>query len=215
MLGRSWPPERPIFRWIRAKLGVERRKGVTTLREHGAIVSAETLGRPRRAPPPAWHPVHQACVMRVMRDARTPLVVTPMQAVSAGPATCPEVGSCRSPRRRASDVPHAQANNDVGGDEGVRGRSEPAIRSVWQYIPFSTVTDEQPVARQLDHLFTWSPVLRSTLTRTAARREGRLLLCAPPTGSAGRFAIRGGLPNGSDVVVIRILAWPALALGVD
>jgi hypothetical protein len=151
----------------------------------------------------------------IRRDARTPLVVTPMQAVSAGPATCPEVGSCRSPRRRASDVPHAQANNDVGGDEGVRGRSEPAIRSVWQYIPFSTVTDEQPVARQLDHLFTWSPVLRSTLTRTAARREGRLLLCAPPTGSAGRFAIRGGLPNGSDVVVIRILARPALALGVD
>ena len=98
---------------------------------------------------------------------------------------------------------------------GAGGRSEPAIRSVWQYIPFSTVTDEQPVARQLDHLFTWSPVLRSTLTRTAARREGRLLLCAPPTGSAGRFAIRGGLPNGSDVVVIRILARPALALGVD
>ena len=157
----------------------------------------------------SWHFVHQAC------DTRTPLVVTPTQAVSAGPATCPEVGSCRSPRRRASDVPHAQANNDVGGDEGVRGRSEPAIWSVWQYIPFSTVTDEQPVARQLDHLFTWSPVLRSTLTRTAARREGRLLLCAPPTGSAGRFAIRGGLPNGSDVVVIRILARPALALGVD
>jgi hypothetical protein len=27
------------------------------LREHGAIVSAETLGRPRRTPPPAWHPM--------------------------------------------------------------------------------------------------------------------------------------------------------------
>ena len=27
----------------------------------------------------------------IRRDARTPLVVTPMQAVSAGPETCPEV----------------------------------------------------------------------------------------------------------------------------
>jgi hypothetical protein len=31
------------------------------LREHGAIVSAATLGRPCRASSPAWHPVHQAC----------------------------------------------------------------------------------------------------------------------------------------------------------
>ena len=30
------------------------------LREHGAIVSAARLGRPRRTPPPAWHLVHYA-----------------------------------------------------------------------------------------------------------------------------------------------------------
>ncbi len=77
-------------------------------------MSAATLERPRLASSPPG-------TLCIRRDARTPLAVTPMQAVSAGPATCPEVGSCRSPRRRASDVPHAQANNDVGGDEGVRG----------------------------------------------------------------------------------------------
>ena len=32
----------------------------TTLRQHGAIVSAETLERPHPASSPAWHPVHYA-----------------------------------------------------------------------------------------------------------------------------------------------------------
>jgi hypothetical protein len=35
----------------------------TTLRQHGAIVSAETLERPRLASPPAWHPVLMVCCL--------------------------------------------------------------------------------------------------------------------------------------------------------
>jgi hypothetical protein len=46
----------------------------TTLRQHGAIVSAETLEPPHPVSPPAWHPVHQACA------ARTPLVLTSVHA---------------------------------------------------------------------------------------------------------------------------------------
>ncbi len=55
------------------------------LGEHGAIVSAETLERPHPASSPvsSWHPVLKVC------EARTPLVVTPMQAVSAGPRRAP------------------------------------------------------------------------------------------------------------------------------
>ena len=56
-----------------------------------------------------------------------------------------------------SEVSHVQASGRRQGDEGVRGRSEPAIRSVWPTplarnvgvrgnIPFSTITGGQPVA---------------------------------------------------------------------
>jgi hypothetical protein len=45
---------------------------------HGAIMSAATLERPRLASSPPG-------TLCIRRDARTPLVVTPMQAVNAGP----------------------------------------------------------------------------------------------------------------------------------
>jgi hypothetical protein len=95
------------------------------LREHGAIVSAARLGRPRRTPPPAsWHLVHQAC------DARTPLVVTPMQAVSAGPRRAPRSILLLTPSSYFS-LPHARANSRRRRRRGVPGdRSEPVNRAV-------------------------------------------------------------------------------------
>jgi len=99
---------------------------VTAPRQHGAIVSAETLDRPHLASSPAsWHPMCIPC------DARTPLVVTPMQAVSPGPETCPEVDPAAHSFVVAQSCLTRRLTADVGGDEEVPGgRSEPANRAV-------------------------------------------------------------------------------------
>ena len=56
----------------------------TTLRQHGAIVSAETLDRPHLASSPAsWHPM---CIPCECSDAP---YCDPVQAVSAGPRRAP------------------------------------------------------------------------------------------------------------------------------
>jgi hypothetical protein len=71
-------------------------------------VSAKTLERPHPTSSPAWHPVHQACVA-----ARTPLVVTPMQAVSAGPR--------RAPRSILPLTPSSCLTRRLLADAGVPG----------------------------------------------------------------------------------------------
>jgi hypothetical protein len=77
---------------------------VTAPRQHGAIVSAETLDRPHLASSPAsWHPMCIPC------DARTPLVVKPMQAVSTGPR-----------RARRSILPRGQERWRGGAPLGER-----------------------------------------------------------------------------------------------
>jgi hypothetical protein len=95
---------------------------VTTLREHGAIANAETLECPRRASSPRG-------TLCVRCAARTPLVVTPMQAVSAGPRRAPRSilpltpSSCLKRRLAA----------DAGGDEGVPGadQNQRTEASIW------------------------------------------------------------------------------------
>jgi hypothetical protein len=63
-------------------------------------------------------------------EARTPLAVTPMQAVSAG-LDVPRGQSCCSPRPRASIVPHAQANSRRRRRRGWSGdQSRPVILTV-------------------------------------------------------------------------------------
>jgi hypothetical protein len=63
-------------------------------------------------------------------DARTPLVVTPMQAVSAGPRRAPRSILLLTPSSYFS-LPHARANSRRRRRRGVPGdRSEPVNRAV-------------------------------------------------------------------------------------
>ena len=65
---------------------------VTASAKHGAIVSVATHERPRLASSPPG-------TLCLLCAARTPLVVTPMQAVSAGPARAPRSMLPLTPKR--------------------------------------------------------------------------------------------------------------------
>ena len=142
---------------------------MTTLHEHGAIVSAATLERPRPASSPSWHPMCIPC------DARTPLVVTPMQAVSAGPETCPKVGPAAHPFLVPQSCFMRRLPMTPEETRGAGGRSEPANRAV--DLGALGVGSLSPLAAQI---------------RLSARRRGLSLLAPERPGARPSDQVKGG-----------------------
>ena len=86
-------------------------------------MSAATLERPRLASSPPG-------TLCIRREARTPLVVRPMQAVIASPRRAPRSDSAAHAFLLPQTCFTRRLTADAGGAKGAGGRSEPANRAV-------------------------------------------------------------------------------------